>query len=125
LLDQRGGDCAAEARGWIGSAARGAPIAFAPTELPVYTFATSAEQLNQQAFLVALRVGGKARRDGDASAHSSGTLLGQAAITLDGLMPRVSFPFRITLLRHGLEVGILSGVLQVCDAHGRPIHAGE
>jgi len=121
MLDQREADRAAEARAWMASSARGAPIRFEPTTQLVHTFAVAPKQLTEQAVLIAMRVGGRARRDGDVSANSSGTLLGQGAITLAGLMPRIPLPFRVTLLRHGLPVGVLSGMLQLCNSEGRPL----
>jgi len=117
----------------MGKAAAGAPVHFEPTG-PVPTFATVPAQLAERALLVALRVGGKSlggkrsgrgRREGDlpalAVAHSSGVLLGQGGIALDGLVARAPLPFRVTLVRHGLPVGVLVGTLQVSDSNGEPL----
>ena len=119
LLDQPRKESAAEARGgWSADS----PIRFEPNAAPVRTFAVRPAQLRRRPLLLALR-SGRCKRDGEVKKHSSGALLGQGAVPLDGLLPGAPLPFRVTLLRYGLPVGAVSGSVWLGDADGAPLGA--
>jgi len=119
LLDQPRKESAAEARGgWSADS----PIRFEPNAAPARTFAARPAQLRRRPLLLALR-SGRCKRDGEVKKHSSGALLGQGAVPLDGLLPGAPLPFRVTLLRYGLPVGSVSGSVWLGDADGAPLGA--